>query len=92
MEKLWRSIAIMNYTKTVSTQNLVNNIHKKITKNFVMNVLIQDTNEASKHAGAALWLPLKSDGIQQQARNERNIQSYTNLMENLNSLLKRDTL
>jgi len=93
MEKLWPSIAIINHAKRISTQTLINNIHKKIIKTFVMNALIQETNEISKHAAAVLWRPLKSNEMKiSDEHNRANIQSYNNLMKTLNSILKRETL
>ncbi len=90
MEKLWPAIAMINHAKKISTQNLINNINKKILRAFVMEAFIQDINETSKHAAAALWRPLNPSEMK--TRDEHNIQSYNNLMETLNSILKRDTL
>ncbi|CAF3979958.1 unnamed protein product, partial [Rotaria sordida] len=93
MEKLWPSIALMNYAKKPSTQKLINDINKKIIRTFITDSFIQDINEISKHAAAALWHPLKRIETKiQNERNQVNIKSYNNLMETLNLLLKRDTL
>jgi hypothetical protein len=93
MEKLWPSIASMNHAKKISTQNLINDINKKINKNFVTIPIIENTNEMSIQAAAVLWRPLNSNELEKRnERNRTNIQSYNNLMETLNSILKRDTL
>jgi hypothetical protein len=58
-----------------------------------MNTLIQDTNEISKYAAIALWCPLESNDMKiRDEHNRMNIQLYNNLIETLNSILKRDTL
>jgi hypothetical protein len=92
MEKLWPAIATIRHTK-ISIQKLINDVHKDIAKYFLTNALIEDNNEVSVHAAAALWRPLKSNEMQtRDERNRVNIQSYNNLMEILDSVLKRDTL
>jgi hypothetical protein len=97
MEKLWPSLAHMNYAKKISTQNLIGNIIKKIHKQLIKKKLIENTNEISICAAAALWRPLDQSEIEirnqkREERNQANIQSYTNLMEMLNSLFKDSTM
>ncbi len=89
MEKLWPSIAMINHVKKNSTQNLIDNINKKIVRDFVMQAFIQNTNEISRCAAADLYLPLK---IISNGPKSTNIQSYNNLMNTLNALLKRETV
>ncbi len=62
-EKLWPVIASMTHATKMSTQNLIENIGKKISDNFVTNVIIQNTNEISRHAAVDLWHLLESNEI-----------------------------
>jgi hypothetical protein len=92
-EKLWPSIARLTHAKKASTQKLIEVINKRICKEFVTEVIIQNTNEISMHAAAALWRPLEPNEAKMREECSRtDIQSYNNLMEMLNSLLKGDTL
>jgi hypothetical protein len=88
MEKLWPSIAMINHVKKSSTQNLIDNINKKIIRMFVMQAFIQNINEISRCAAVDLWQPLEILN----EHKSTNIQSYNNLMNTLNSLLKRETV
>ncbi|CAF3619241.1 unnamed protein product [Rotaria socialis] len=96
-EKLWPSIArTMHATKT-STQNLIDQIVKRISKLFNTPAIIEDTNDTSIRAAAALWRPLEPKEMEtcdkiREERNQQNIQSYKNLMKTLNSLLNDDRL
>ncbi|CAF3400805.1 unnamed protein product [Rotaria socialis] len=96
-EKLWPSIArTMHATKT-STQNLIDQIVKRISKLFNTPAIIEDTNDTSIRAAAALWRPLEPKEMEtcdkiREERNQQNIQSYNNLMKTLNSLLNDDRL
>jgi hypothetical protein len=92
-EKLWSSIVRINHANKLSTRNLIEDITQKISENFVTEVIIQNTNELSKHAATALWRPLESNEIKtHEEHNLVDCQSYNNLMETLSSLLKEDTL
>jgi len=92
-EKLWPSIARMPHTKKRSTQNLIENINKNISKIFVTEPIIQNSNDLSIHAAAALWHPFEPSEMKTREEcNRTNIQMYNNLMEMLSSLLKGDTL
>ncbi len=92
-EKLWPSIARMPHSKKRSTQNLIANIIKNISKKFVTEPIIQNSNDLSMHAAASLWRPLEPSEMKtREESNRTNIQSYNNLMETLSSLLKGDTL
>jgi hypothetical protein len=97
IEKLWPSIVRLHHVNKTSTHNLINNLHNAIARRFHTNALIENTNEKSMCAAITLWCPLKTNEIEthDQVREERkrmNIQSYNNLMETLNSLLKGGTL
>jgi hypothetical protein len=92
-EKLWPSIARMIHAQKLSTQTLIENIHKRICDSFVTQIIIQNTNEISINEAVALWHPIESNDMKScEECNQRNIQSYNNLMETLNSLLIGDTL
>ncbi len=92
-EKLWPSIVRMPHTKKYSTQNLIANICYTISEKFVTELIIQNTNDMSMHAAAALWCPLEPSEMKTREEcNRANVQSYNNLMETLSSLLKDDTL
>jgi hypothetical protein len=87
-EKLWPSIVRIIHGNKISTRNLIENISEKINENFITQVIIQNTNEISKHAAAALWRTLEPNKMKTQT----DIQFYNNIMETLSSLLKEDTL
>jgi hypothetical protein len=88
-EKLWPLISRMTHANKLSTQTLIG----EISKNFVTQVIIQNTNEMSKHAAAALSCPLEPNEMKTREEcNKADIQSYNNLMETLNSLLASNTL
>ena len=92
-EKLWPSIAHTTHAQKLSTQKLIEDINKKICKNFVTEVITQNINEMSRRAAVALWHPLEqSETETREELNRVDIQSYNNLMETLNSLLTDDTL
>jgi hypothetical protein len=92
-EKLWPVIARMLHANKRSIPNLYGDISKKISKTFVTEPIIQNTNELSTHAAIALWHPLElSEMKTREVYNQADIQSYNNLMETLSSLLKNDTL
>ena len=97
MEKLWPSLAYINHAEKISTQNLVTHIMNKIYDKLVKKEIIENTNEISISAAAALWRPLDEREIEtrnqlREERNRANIQSYTNLMEVLSSLFKDNAL
>jgi hypothetical protein len=89
-EKLWPLIGRITYANKMSTHTLIEDIHKKVVKDFVTGIIIQNTNDISKHAAAALWRPSPPNDTK--TRDLADIQSYTNLMETLSSLLKCNTL
>ena len=89
-EKVWPLIGRMTHANKISTHTLIEDIHKKVVKDFVTEIIIQNTNDISKHAAAALWRPLPPS--ETKTRDPIDIQSYTNLMETLSSLLKCNTL
>lgn len=92
-EKLWPSIVRTAHAKKLSTKNLIEDIKKKIYKNFLTEIIIQNTNQISKHAAVMLWRPLESNKIEtNEEYNRINVQSYTNLIETLSSLVQADTL
>ncbi|CAF1048161.1 unnamed protein product [Adineta steineri] len=91
-EKLWLSIAQMAPTNKSTIQHLIENITKKIYKTFVMEVIIQNTNEISIQAAALLWHPLETNEMKRREEyNKNDIESYNNLMERLCSFIKNDT-
>ena len=89
-EKLWPSIVRIIHANKISTRNLIEDISEKINENFVTEVIIQNTNEISKRAAAALWRTF--DPNEMEICNQADIQFYNSLMETLSSLLKEDTL
>jgi hypothetical protein len=92
-EKLWPSLVYMTHAKKVSTQKLIEYISEKIHENFIREVIIQNTNEKSIHAAAALWCPLEPSEMKTREESNRvDIQSYNNLMETFSALLKDDSL
>ncbi len=92
-EKLWPSIARLTHTKKLSLQTLIKDISKEICKYLVFEEIIQNTNEISMYAAAALWRPLEPKEMKTcEEINRADIQSYNNLMETLSSLLNSDTL
>jgi hypothetical protein len=92
-EKLWPLIASMPHAKKRSTQKLIEDISKKIYQNFVMEPIIQYTNQISMKAAADLWRLLEPSEMKTREEwNRVDIQSYNNLMKTLTSLLENDTL
>jgi hypothetical protein len=92
-ERLWPSIARLTHTKKLSLQTLIKDISKEICKYIVLEEIIQNTNEISMYAAAALWHPLEPKEMKIcEEINRADIQSYNNLMETLSSLLNSDTL
>jgi len=92
-EKLWPIIARMLHANKRNIPNLYGDISKKICKDFVTELIIQNTNEISAYAAISLWHPLElSEMKTRKVYNQADIQSYNNLMETLSSLLKNDTL
>jgi hypothetical protein len=92
-EKLWPVIARMLHANKRSISNLYGYLNGKICENFVTELIIQNTNEISIKAAAALWRSLKQNDMKMREEwNRADIQSYNNLMEKLTSLLKNDTL
>ncbi|CAF0928107.1 unnamed protein product [Adineta steineri] len=92
-EKLWPLIAHMNHTKKTSTQKLIEDIYKKICKQFATDIIIQNTNEKSICAAKTLWRSLEANEMQKiEEYNQNNIQSYNRLMETLSLLLKDSSL
>ena len=92
-EKLWPSIVRITHANKISTRNLIEDITETIKEKFVTEVIIQNTNEISKNAAAALWRTLESNEMKiGEEHNQVDFQSYNNLMEALSSLLKEDTL
>ncbi|CAF0737581.1 unnamed protein product [Adineta steineri] len=89
-EKLWPSIVRITHENQISTRNLIEDITDKVNEKFVTEVIIQNTNEISKRAAAALWRTL--DTNEMKLCNQTNIQSYNSLMETLSSLLNEDIL
>ncbi|CAF1171345.1 unnamed protein product [Rotaria sordida] len=97
MKKLWPSIVHRSHTKKISLQRLIQEMKKKIEKEFVTIPLIDDTNQISRHAATTLWRSLEPNeieiGIQfHEKRHEMNIQSYNHLIDTLCSLLNDETL
>ncbi|CAF1238427.1 unnamed protein product [Rotaria sordida] len=97
MKKLWPSIVHRSHTKKISLQRLIQEMKKKIEKEFVTIPLIDDTNQISRHAATTLWRSLEPNeieiGIQfREKRHEMNIQSYNHLIDTLCSLLNDETL
>ncbi len=75
-EKLWSSIVRIIHGNKISTRDLVENINEKINENFITQVIIQNTNEISKHAAAALWWTLEPNKMKtRQEYNQTDIQS-----------------
>ncbi len=92
-EKLWPVIARMLHANKRSIPNLYVDINIRICEDFFTELIIQNTNEISIKAAAALWRSLdQSDMKMREAYNQADLQSYINLMETLTSLLKNDTL
>jgi len=92
-EKLWPSIARMNHAKKSSTHKLIEDTLKKIDDHYITQVIIQNTNEISMHAAAALWHSIEPSQLEtREKQNQADIESYNNLLETLNSLLNGDTL
>jgi hypothetical protein len=97
LEKLWPSIARTMHGTKISTQNLIDEIVKRIGEQFDTPAIIEDTNVISIRAAVALWRPLEPKEMEtcnqnREERNQENIQSYNNLMKMLNSLLNDDRL
>lgn len=97
LEKLWPAMARTTHAKKPTTQRLLDHINETIGKQFDTQALIEDTNEISRKAAEDLWKPLDSSEFElrdrlRQQRNEENVQSYNNLMESLNTLLRGDSL
>jgi hypothetical protein len=88
IEKIWPAIVMINHVKKSSTQNLIENINRKIIRRFVMQPFTQESNEISKSAAIDLWQPLEISN----EHKSTNIQSYNNLMNTLNALLKQETM
>ena len=63
-ERLWPAIVSISHDTEMSALNLIENIGKKILDTFVSNVIIQNTNELSKHAALDLWHLLESNEIE----------------------------
>ncbi|CAF3427722.1 unnamed protein product [Rotaria socialis] len=97
IERLWPAMARTTHAKKPTTQRLMDHINETIGKQFDTQALVEDTNDVSRKAAVDIWKPLdpvdleSRDQIRQQ-RNEENVQSYNNLMETLNSLLRGDSL
>ncbi|CAF0976267.1 unnamed protein product [Adineta steineri] len=92
-EKLWPLIAHMTHTKKTSTQKLIEDIYKKISKQFATDIIIQNTNEKSICAAKTLWRSLEANEMQKiEEYNQNNIESYNRLMETLSLLLKDSSL
>ncbi|CAF3366761.1 unnamed protein product [Rotaria socialis] len=97
IERLWPAMARTTHAKKPTTQRLMDHINETIGKQFDTQALVEDTNDVSRKAAVNIWKPLdpvdleSRDQIRQQ-RNEENVQSYNNLMETLNSLLRGDSL
>ncbi|CAF3001054.1 unnamed protein product [Rotaria sp. Silwood2] len=97
MEKLWPLIPSINHTEKLTIQNLIQQISRKIKKEFITKGIIQNTNEESIRTAVALWRPLESNEVQAgyQVHEEQyriNIESYNNLMEKLYLFLIRNTV
>lgn len=88
MEKLWPAIAMIHLGNQLTTQNLMNNLHKKILNRFLLSTLIENVNDTARIAAETLWYPLAKC----ERDREENIRSYYNLMETLHALIKRETL
>jgi len=90
--RLWPTLVCIKDTK-LSTQNLIDLIQNKIHRLFVTKDIIQHANESVINAAADLWYPLKSNETNMcEAHNQTNMESYTQLMETLSSLLRPNTL
>ncbi|CAF3248683.1 unnamed protein product [Rotaria sp. Silwood2] len=93
MNNLWPAIVSAKHVTKNSTQKLINDVSKRISKTFSTKDIIQNTNETAKHAAATLWRRLNSSEMKTcEESNRTNIQLYNHLMETLNSLLIGDTL
>ncbi|CAF1049647.1 unnamed protein product [Rotaria sordida] len=97
LEKLWPSIARTTHATKISTQILIDQIVEKITKQFDIPAIIEDTNAISIRAAVALWRPLELKEVEihdqiREEHNQANIQSYNNLMETLNLICNNDRL
>ncbi|CAF1508051.1 unnamed protein product [Didymodactylos carnosus] len=96
IEKLWPSLAQVTVKKP-TTQRLIDCILETIGGLYDTQAIIEDTNEESTKAAEKIWRPMfreelkRRDEIRQE-RNDSNIRAYTNLMENLSSLLAGDQL
>ena len=77
-EKLWPAFARMNHAKKSSTQNLIENISKEISKKFVTEVIIQNTNETSTDAAAALWHSIE---LSEHVKNVKNESSRHSIIQ-----------
>ena len=92
-ETLWPAMALINHANKPTAQTLINNIYDRILQSFSTHALIHETNETSVQAAANLWRPLQTSETKTRSeRSQNDVQSHHNLMENLSSLLKRDTL
>ncbi|CAF0736207.1 unnamed protein product [Didymodactylos carnosus] len=96
IEKLWPALARVTVKKPTA-QRLIDHINETIGKQFDTQSLIEDTNDESIKAAEKIWRPLTGKELEQrneirQKRNDDNVKAYTNLMENLNSLLTGDQL
>ena len=92
MEKLWPGIIQSFQHCRKSTQNLIALITSKIVRKFDTPALTEDTNDRTIQAAKNLWRPLDSNELQgrdrlREERDQKNIQSYQNLLKTLSTFL-----
>lgn len=92
-EKLWPSIVSLTHTEKLSIQILIENIGEKIEESLVSDIIIQNTNDISKHQAQILYNSLELNQVKtHEEYNSLNIQSYIHIMETLSSLIQNDLL
>lgn len=97
MEKLWPAIVHTHHGCRKSAQNLISLIMTKLTQKFDTPAMTEDTNEKAIEAAQNLWRPLDAielNGREQRREelNQKNIQSYHNLLKKLGAFFLGESL
>ncbi|CAF1329744.1 unnamed protein product [Adineta steineri] len=97
MEKLWPLIVRLNHTNKISIQNLIKSIQRRIENEFKSQSLIYKIDNKSQSIATHLWRQLETNEIEigneiREKRHKINFQSYYNLIDTLNLLLREEIL